>query len=253
MAITTAPKTIFALDTSTANCSVALLHQGQVHAIHEMTPQKHAQRILPMVDDLLKQAGISGQDVDLIAFGEGPGAFTGVRIAAGVVQGLSLGWETPFLPVSSLESMAYQLVKAEAGTRPVTWVTLMDARMNEIYLQQGIFDLSKQTPWQAEATRLLSPVEVTEQLQTLQRQAEENGQIMIVIGDIEKAYPEITEFQPVYHDTLPNAHSMLRLAEQYYAKSKTLKQELPTPLYLRNEVAETIEQRVARRQMAENT
>jgi tRNA threonylcarbamoyladenosine biosynthesis protein TsaB len=251
MANTTAPETILALDTSTANCTVALLYKGEVHAIHEMTPQKHAQRILPMIDDVLKQAGISGQEVDLIAFGEGPGAFTGIRIAAGIVQGLALGWQTPFLAISSLESMAYQLVKAEAGTRPVIWVALMDARMNEIYLQQGTYSLADKQPWQADKTTLLTPLDVTEQLQVIQAQAEKSGQTMIVIGDIEKEYPEIAHAQPVYHDTLPNAHAMLRLAEAYYPNSQTLEESLPMPLYLRNEVAETIEQRLARKKIAQ--
>lgn len=246
-----APQTILALDTSTANCTVALMHQGEVYAIHEMTPQKHAQRILPMIDELLKQANINGQDVDLIAFGEGPGAFTGVRIAAGIVQGLALGWQVPFLAVSSLESMAYQLVKAEAGTRSVIWVALMDARMNEIYLQQGTYNLADDTPWSAEAPQLLSPLEVNAQLEQIQQQAESKGQIMVVIGEIEKEYPEIVQAQPLYHDTLPNAHAMLRLAEQYHARSQTLEDSLPTPLYLRNEVAETIEQRMAKQKIAQ--
>ncbi|BBP45911.1 tRNA (adenosine(37)-N6)-threonylcarbamoyltransferase complex dimerization subunit type 1 TsaB [Thiosulfatimonas sediminis] len=252
MVIDSAPQTLLALDTSTANCSVALLHQQEIYAIHEMTPQQHAHRILPMIDELLQQAGIDGSQIDLIAFGEGPGAFTGIRIAAGVVQGLALGWNTPFLAISSLEAMAYQLVKAEAGNQAVIWVALMDARMNELYWQQGTFNPNISVPWQAEVCQLLSPLAVNERLMDLQQQVQASGQVMIVVGDIEKAYPEIAQAQALYHDTLPNAHAMLRLAQQYYPNRLGLEQGLPMPLYLRNEVAETIEQRQARRIMEEN-
>ena len=82
--------TLLALDTATEACSVALLHDSRVLSHYEVIPRLHAQRLLPMIQTLLSEAGIALSAVDALAFGRGPGAFTGVRIAVGVVQGLAL-------------------------------------------------------------------------------------------------------------------------------------------------------------------
>ena len=81
--------TLLALDTATEACSVALLHDGKVTSHYEVIPRLHAQKLLPMIQQLLAEAGTTLQAVNAIAFGRGPGAFTGVRIAIGVVQGLA--------------------------------------------------------------------------------------------------------------------------------------------------------------------
>lgn len=81
-------KTILALDTATEACSVALFHQGKTTGLNELSPRTHTQRILPMVDELLSQAGISLQQVDVLAFGRGPGSFTGVRVGSALHKGL---------------------------------------------------------------------------------------------------------------------------------------------------------------------
>ncbi|RML94802.1 hypothetical protein APX70_01698, partial [Pseudomonas syringae pv. maculicola] len=98
--------TLLALDTATEACSVALLHDGKVLSHYEVIPRLHAQRLLPMIKDLLGEAGIAMSALDAIAFGRGPGAFTGVRIAIGVVQGLAFALERPVLPVSNLAVLA---------------------------------------------------------------------------------------------------------------------------------------------------
>ncbi|MBO1925004.1 tRNA (adenosine(37)-N6)-threonylcarbamoyltransferase complex dimerization subunit type 1 TsaB [Thiomicrorhabdus sp. 6S3-12] len=243
-------KTILAIDTSTVACSVALRHQEETYAIHEMTPQKHAHRVLPMIDELLQQAGIHGESVDLIAYGEGPGAFTGVRIAAGVTQGLALGWNSDFVGISSLEAMAYQSVLFESRQKPLQWCALMDARMNEIYLQQGLYDPAAEVPWQAEKAVLISPLEVIEQLEVLQRQAQGKGHGFLIFGDITREYPEIAD-NAAYREVQPNAMAMLNLAGIYLSRKQSLQQGLPVPLYLRNQVAETIQERQAKQLLKE--
>ena len=122
--------TLLALDTATEACSVALLHDGRVLSHYEVIPRMHAQRLLPMIKDLLAEAGVALSAVDGIAFGRGPGAFTGVRIAIGVVQGLAFALERPVLPVSTLAVLAQRALR-EQGAQQVA--AAIDARMDEVY------------------------------------------------------------------------------------------------------------------------
>ena len=122
--------TLLALDTATEACSVALLHDGRVLSHYEVIPRLHAQRILPMIQTLLAEAGIALSALDAIAFGRGPGAFTGVRIAVGVVQGLAFALERPVLPVSTLATIAQRAWREHGATRVAAAI---DARMDEVY------------------------------------------------------------------------------------------------------------------------
>lgn len=122
--------TLLALDTATEACSVALLHDGKITSHYEVIPRLHAQKLLPMIQQLLGDAGITLQAVDAIAFGRGPGAFTGVRIAVGVVQGLAFALDRPVLPVSNLAVLAQRALR-EHGARQVA--AAIDARMDEVY------------------------------------------------------------------------------------------------------------------------
>ncbi|MFP5426520.1 MAG: tRNA (adenosine(37)-N6)-threonylcarbamoyltransferase complex dimerization subunit type 1 TsaB [Gammaproteobacteria bacterium] len=122
--------TLLALDTATEACSVALLHDGKVTSHHEVIPRQHAQKLLPMIKQILAESGVALSDLDAIAFGRGPGAFTGVRIAIGVVQGLAFALERPVLPVSNLAALAQRALR-ERGTQHVA--AAIDARMDEVY------------------------------------------------------------------------------------------------------------------------
>lgn len=122
--------TLLALDTATEACSVALLHDGKVTSHYEVIPRLHAQKLLPMIKQLLEDAGTTLAAVDAIAFGRGPGAFTGVRITIGVVQGLAFALERPVLPVSNLAVLAQRALR-EHGASQVA--AAIDARMDEVY------------------------------------------------------------------------------------------------------------------------
>lgn len=117
---------ILALDTSTEYCSVALWHDGAVIEHCELAGQKHSEMLIEMLDTLLNEAGVKLAQVDGIAFGKGPGSFTGVRIACGATQGLAFGANLPVAGVCTLEALA------EASGRPRV-IAALDARMGEIY------------------------------------------------------------------------------------------------------------------------
>ena len=121
---------LLALETSTEACSAALLVDGGVAERYELAPQRHNQLILPMVESLLAEAGMGLAQLDALAFGRGPGSFTGVRIAAGVAQGLALGADLPVAPVSTLAAMAQE---AFAETPDGFAFPCIDARMGEVY------------------------------------------------------------------------------------------------------------------------
>ena len=132
--------TLLALDTATECCSAALLHDGRVTARSEVIPRQHAQRLLPMIEELLGERELRLPDVDALVFGRGPGAFTGVRIATGMVQGLAFAADKPVIAVSNLAALA-QRAWREHGAETVA--AAIDARMDEVYwglygLQDGV-------------------------------------------------------------------------------------------------------------------
>lgn len=133
---------LLALDTASGQCSAALFIDGEITMRAVQTARDHARLLLPMVDALLAESGQTLRDLDGIAFGRGPGSFTGLRIAAAVTQGLAAGADRPVLPISSLRALAAQArrtLAAGASAAPATrWLACMDARMGEVYW--GLFD-----------------------------------------------------------------------------------------------------------------
>jgi tRNA threonylcarbamoyladenosine biosynthesis protein TsaB len=121
---------ILALDAATEACSAALFADGAIEERYEVIGRGHAGRLLPMADELLAAAGLAPRDLDAIAFGRGPGGFTGLRIAAGVAQGLAAGAELPVLPVSDLAALAAGSAHASGAAFVLA---CLDARMGEVY------------------------------------------------------------------------------------------------------------------------
>ena len=219
-------KTILVLDTATEACSVALLHQNQTTFLNELSPRTHTQRILPMVDELLSQANIRLKQVDALAFGRGPGSFTGVRVGVSVAQGLALGANLPVIPISNLLAMAEEAYQT-LGAKEV--VALIDARMNEVYFAQY---RRQPNGWQEiVAEQVCSPERAIEQIQLEQKP--------IVVGTGWNAHLQIfTEKLPLVASniTLPSAKFMLPLAQQALEEGKTQSALEIEPVYLRNEV-----------------
>jgi tRNA threonylcarbamoyladenosine biosynthesis protein TsaB len=121
---------LLALETATTACSAALYIDGEIRERHALAARQHAALILPMVDSLLAEAQLPVKRLDAVAFGRGPGSFTGVRIASSVVQGLAYGADLPVIAVSTLAALAQGAMR-ETGTARV--LAALDARMSEVY------------------------------------------------------------------------------------------------------------------------
>ncbi len=133
---------LLAIETATDACSAALSINGDIHERFEIAPRAHTELILPMIDELMVEAGLTISQVDAMAFGRGPGAFTGVRIAVGVTQGIAFGADLPVVPVSTLAALAQGVVGAgkvnvsegaREGSLGGKVLAALDARMDEVY------------------------------------------------------------------------------------------------------------------------
>ena len=217
--------TLLALDTSTEACSVALLHDGRRFVRHEVIPRLHAQRLLPMVQEILDEAGIALSAVDAIAFGRGPGAFTGVRIAIGVVQGLAFALQKPVLPISDLAVLAQRAYR-EHGASQVA--AAIDARMDEVYW--GCYRLEQGEMRLAGAEAVLPPEHVE-----LPRDAQGEW----FGSGTGWGFEERLAGKVAARDAslLPHAEDLLSLAEFAWARGEAVDAEQAQPVYLRDNVA----------------
>lgn len=214
---------ILAIETSTKACSAALWRDGEIFELFELAPQKHANRILTMVEEVLKSAGIAKDEVDILAFGEGPGAFTGIRIAAGVIQGLALGLQKPVVAVSSLEALIWQ---GHVETKSTQATAFLDARMKEVYIQSGQIIEGK---LHSEKTVLMPVAEA------LKVPLEEDA---LGVGDIMAEYPELASRFQRWESAYPAASAIAEIASQRTEQAAPIDEEIPLPVYLRNNVAD---------------
>jgi tRNA threonylcarbamoyladenosine biosynthesis protein TsaB len=126
-------QTLLAIDTATECCSAALWVNGKYYQRSSIQPRKHAELILPFIDELLLEAKINKSDIQGLVVGQGPGAFTGVRIAVGVAQGIALALDIPVVAVSNLQTLAFTAYQYLNTEQSQTVLVATDARMNEVY------------------------------------------------------------------------------------------------------------------------
>jgi tRNA threonylcarbamoyladenosine biosynthesis protein TsaB len=218
---------LLALDTSTEACSAALMLGEELKLRFELTERSHAEMILPMIDALLAEAGIALASLDGLAFGRGPGGFTGLRIAAGVAQGLAFGAGLPVAPVSSLAAVAEQ-VQAGEGERILV---CNDARMGELYW--AAFERRAGGGIQpASAEFVAPPARVAEGIAGL-RHAAGNG---IARHPDLRARLEASGLR--VHDGLyPRADAVARLGAIELAAGRGVDASQALPIYVRDDVA----------------
>lgn len=217
--------TLLALDTATEACSVALLHDGKVLSHYEVIPRLHAQRLLPMIKAIMAEAGLGMSALDAIAFGRGPGAFTGVRIAIGVVQGLAFGLERPVLPVSNLAGLAQRALREHDAHQVAAAI---DARMDEVYWGCYREVAGEMRLFGAEA--VLPPEQVA-----LPSDASGNW----FGAGTGWGYAERLPVKVVAHDAsmLPHAQDLLSLATFAWQRGEAIIADDAQPVYLRDKVA----------------
>ncbi|HJV03510.1 MAG TPA: tRNA (adenosine(37)-N6)-threonylcarbamoyltransferase complex dimerization subunit type 1 TsaB [Burkholderiaceae bacterium] len=224
--------TILAIETSSELASCALLRDGAVIARASSGVRTHSQSILPMVQELLAEAGIALKQCDAIAYGSGPGSFTGVRTACGVAQGLAFGAGLPVVPVVTLDAMALACHQ-QFGAGEV--LTVLDARMGEVYWAQYRFEAGAVAPSVVLAPALAAPEAVLPQGQP------------VACGNGFAAYAEALAglaCAPSAHgEVMPHAAQIAQLAAVAFAAGHTVPAEEAQPLYLRNKIAYTSAER----------
>src|SRR5450830_957647 len=216
--------TILALETSSELASCALLRDGRLTRRASNGVRTHSQSILPMVQELLSEAGIALADCDAIAYGAGPGSFTGVRTATGVAQGLAFGAKLPVVSVVTLAAMAHSAGEAGGATEVLA---ALDARMGEVYWaryrKEGQAWIEIDAPALAAPEAVPAPGSAT------------------ACGNAYSAYPQMAgaALAPI----MPEAGAVAQLAALEFAAGRVLTAAKAQPLYLRNKIAFTSAER----------
>jgi tRNA threonylcarbamoyladenosine biosynthesis protein TsaB len=245
---------LLALETSSSRCGVALLRAAggrlEVSTREHEGSQEHAERLLPMANELLSASGLTPASLHAVAFGQGPGGFTGLRVACGVAQGMGLGLGIPVLPIVSHQAVAAQVEATPADAI----VVALDARMNEVYLavyrQAGVSD--GEIAWEAlQAPLLIAAAEVVSwTAHHLPVWSARAGRPLraVLAGDAWDAYAADIAPPPEWRRAAgaqrPEASSVARLARQGWLRGEALAPELAAPLYVRDKVAFTTAERM---------
>lgn len=224
---------LLALDTATQRCSVALARGDTIAFATRDVGQRHTEFLLPMADALLGEQGVELGACDAIAFGAGPGSFTGLRVACGAAQGLAYGTGRPVVPVGNLDATALEAFDVLPGARIVC--VAIDARMREVYC--GVFAREGAGVRAVAAPALAAAHEVV-------ALAEEHGADAMVGSALTVCAAELARFRATKRaDIEANARSIVRLALVALERGQSVEPAAAAPLYVRNRVALTIDER----------
>ncbi len=227
---------LLAMDTATEACSVALFIDGEIKERFEVAPREHTKLLLPMIDGLMAEAGLRPQQLDAIAFGCGPGSFTGVRIATGVMQGIAYGADLPVVPVSTLAAISQACLRQSAHN---TIFTAVDARMNEIYW--AVYQRDVEGYAQLLGQEKVQPATEIDALQ-LTGYGIGSGWKLYEQVLAERVGGQLIGFDADY---LPHSADIALLGVVGVQRGLTVPVEQAMPVYLRNKVAKTTVERAA--------
>ncbi|MBV7260782.1 tRNA (adenosine(37)-N6)-threonylcarbamoyltransferase complex dimerization subunit type 1 TsaB [Photobacterium sp. WH24] len=221
---------ILAVDTATENCSVALLVGSEVIARCEFAPREHTTKILPMVDEVLAEADLRLTQLDALAFGRGPGSFTGVRIGIGIAQGLAFGADLPMVGVSTLAAMSQGSYRLHQACHTLAAI---DARMGEIYW--GQYQRQQDGDWHVLGEEaVLRPERVEQRLISVPDTR------WFTAGTGWQTYQEQLQALAVEKQAstvlYPEAQDMAWLAQFALQRGEAVDAEHASPVYLRDEV-----------------
>ena len=219
---------LLALDTATENCSAALWVDGQLREREFESPRGHAEHLLPIIDALLAEAGLALSALDALAFGRGPGSFTGVRLAASLAQGLAFGAGLGVVAVSDLRALAQRALDLEPGCRAVR--VCNDARMGEVYWAD--YTTSEGLAQATGAEQVGPPAQLT------RAPAGALG-----VGRGFAVYPQLAACSAVtvpsgWERLLPRAADIVHLALPAVRRGALLSPEQALPIYVRDRVAQ---------------
>jgi tRNA threonylcarbamoyladenosine biosynthesis protein TsaB len=218
-----------AIETSGEWCSLALWVDGEIHALERRAVNRHSELALPMLEDLFKKKGMQAAQLDAVAFGAGPGAFTGLRIACGLAQGLAFARGLPLIGVSAFEAIAEE---AAAGSGAARVVACIDARMREVYysaLERTGGRWREVVPAQCVSPGAAAPPP---------------GSGWIGCGSGFSAFPAFLQnkMNVVRPEVHPTALAIARLAAPRLAAGEGVDAALAAPMYVRDKVAFTREE-----------
>jgi len=222
--------TLLALDTSGDACSCALLYQNRLLDSFAIIPRQHAAQILPMIRELMQQAGLEFTDLDAIAFGQGPGSFTGLRIATGVTQGIAYAANLPVLPVSTLAALAYQM-RQQSPHQQI--LSVIDARIDEIYW--GVFDTTGEFPRISGVEHLTIP-------ELVGMDAGITSSALVAVGSGLAYRSRFTadlqaRLTSCFPNEVPRASAIAMLGAEQFRNGNSEKAAHIKPVYLRDQVA----------------
>lgn len=195
---------VLAIETATHACSVALLIDSQLIERHQVLERAHTRLLIPMIDSILTEAGLLLSQIEVLAYGCGPGSFTGVRIASATIQGLGMGLKKPIVPISSLRALAQGTYRKYSEPNVLA---VFDARMQEMYC--GYYALNEQGIMQLQGEEALVPID------SLKKGS---------AGDwfLAEGYPE--------------ARDIAYLAQKEYKLGRSILAKDAQPIYLRNTI-----------------
>jgi tRNA threonylcarbamoyladenosine biosynthesis protein TsaB len=221
---------ILAIETATDACSVALYQGGEYRELYEVTPRRHNQRLFTMLEELLPSGRLAEQGIDAIAWGEGPGSFTGLRVAASAVQGLAFANNLPCIGVSTILCQAQRALREGLVTASDQLFSAVDARIGELYFAQvGFRDGLAVLQGEVQVAR-------PEQLELPQQ----SGPLIGVGSGLEllSSAPEHTRqrITPLATELMPSARDLLPLALALLAQGETQSAQQVAPVYVRDTV-----------------